>query len=62
MEVFLGVAAVVLAFAIPTAEGAYSSPWVHAGGAATAGLMIAYWAGGLPRRSRRLRLDDAAIV
>jgi hypothetical protein len=62
VEVFLGVAAVVLAFAIPTAEGAYSPPWIHAGGAATAGLTIAYWAGGLPRRSRRLRLDDGAIV
>ena len=62
VEVLLAVAAVVVAFAIPTQEGAYSSPWIHAGGAGTAGLMIAFWARGIPRSSRRPRLDDGAIL
>ena len=62
VEVLLGLAVVVVAFMIPTPEGAWSSPWVHAGGAATAGLMIAFWARGLPRRSVRLQRDNGAIV
>ncbi|MEK0156272.1 hypothetical protein [Arthrobacter oryzae] len=62
MEVLLAVAAVVIAFAIPTPEGSWSSPWVCAGGAATAGLMITYWAWRLPRRSRRRQLNNGAIV
>jgi ABC-type Co2+ transport system permease subunit len=62
VEVLLGLAVVVVAFAIPTPEGSWSSSWVHAGGAATAGLTIAFWARGLPRRSRRLQLNDGAIV
>jgi hypothetical protein len=41
VEVLLAVAAVWIAFAIPTPEGAWSSPWTHAGGAATVGLIIA---------------------
>ncbi|TLM86295.1 hypothetical protein FDW83_00600 [Pseudarthrobacter sp. NamE2] len=51
VEVLLAVTAVVIAFTIPTPEGSWSSPWIYAGGAATAGLMIAWWARGLPRRS-----------
>lgn len=62
VEVLLGLAVVAVAFMIPTPEGAWSSPWVHAGGAATAGLMIAFWARGFPRRSKRLQLNDGAIV
>lgn len=49
VEVLLGVATVPLAFAVPTPEGAWSTPWTLAGGAATAGLMVAYWTKGLPR-------------
>jgi hypothetical protein len=62
VEMFLAVAAVVVAFAIPTPEGAWASPWIYAGGAATAGLMIAFWARGVPRRSRRTQLNDEAVV
>ncbi|MGO4186824.1 hypothetical protein [Pseudarthrobacter sp. TAF60_1] len=62
VEVLLGFAVVVLAFAIPTPDGSWSSSWIDAGGAATAGLMIAFWARGLPRRSRRLQLNDGAIA
>ncbi|MDQ0755929.1 hypothetical protein [Arthrobacter sp. B3I4] len=62
LEVLLGFAVVVVAFAIPTPEGWWSSLWIYAGGAATAGLMITFWAGGLPRPSRRLQLNDGAIV
>ncbi|WP_181762607.1 hypothetical protein [Pseudarthrobacter sp. B4EP4b] len=39
-------AAIVVAFAIPTPEGSWSAPWTYAGGAATAGLMIAFGARG----------------
>jgi MFS family permease len=62
VEVLLGVVTVVLAFAIPAPEGAWSSPWTHAGGAATVGLLIAHWARGVPRRSKRLQLNDGVIV
>ncbi len=62
VEVLLAVAAVVVAFAIATPEGAYSSPWVHAGGAATVGLMIMFWARGIPRRSARLELNDGVSL
>jgi hypothetical protein len=60
--VLLALVAVVVAFNVPTAEGLWSSPWTFAGGAATAGLMITFWAQGLPRRSRRLQLNDRTIV
>ena len=62
VEVILAIAAVVVAFAVPTPEGSWSSPSTYAGGAATAGLMIAYWAWRLPRRSRRVQLNDGAVV
>lgn len=62
VEVLLALAAIVIAFSIPTPEGSWSSPWTYAGGATTAGLMIAFWARGLPRRSRRTHLNDGAIV
>lgn len=62
VEVLLAVAAVVIAFVISTPEGSWSSPWMYAGGAATAGLMITYWAWSLPRRSRRPQLNNGAIV
>ncbi|GGH98391.1 hypothetical protein ACFFGR_21150 [Arthrobacter liuii] len=61
-EVLLGVVTVVVALAIPTPEGAWSSPRMHAGGAATVGLLIAYWARGIPRRSGRLQVNDGVIV
>ena len=44
VEFLLGFAVVVAGFAIPTPEGSWSSPWIYAGGAATAGLIIAFWA------------------
>lgn len=62
VEVVFAVVAVVTAVAIPTPEYSWSSPWTLAGGAATVGLMIAFWASGLPRRSRRAQLDDGVIV
>lgn len=61
-EVLLAVAALVVAFATPTPEGSWSSPWIYAGGAATAGLIIAWWARGLPRRSQGARLNEGAVV
>lgn len=62
LEVILAVAAVVIAFAVPTPEGSWSSPSTYAGGAATAGLMIAFWAWRLPRRSRGVQLHDGAVI
>lgn len=53
VEVLLGVASIVIAFEIPSPEYSWSSLWSLAGGAATVGLMIAFWVRGLPRRSRR---------
>jgi hypothetical protein len=61
VEVFLAVAAVVVAFAIPTPEGAWASPWIYAGGAATAGLMIAYWAARTTGRPLRQRINNGAM-
>lgn len=62
VEVLLAVAAVALALMLPAQEGAWTSPFIHAGGAATAGLMTAFAAGDLPRRSARLRPDNGALV
>ncbi|MGX5717324.1 hypothetical protein [Arthrobacter sp. MAHUQ-56] len=62
VEIVLAVATVVIAFAVPTPEGSWSSPSTYAGGAATAGLMVAFWAWRLPRRSRRVHLHDGAVV
>lgn len=56
------VVTVCIAIAISAPEGGWASPWTHAGGAATVGLMIAFWARGLPGRSRRLQLKDGVIV
>lgn len=61
-EVLLALAVIGIAFSIPTPEGSWSSPWTYAGGAATAGLMIAFWARGFPRHSRRRRLNSGVIV
>ncbi|MDQ0732199.1 hypothetical protein QFZ57_002993 [Arthrobacter sp. B1I2] len=52
VEVFLAVAAVVVAFAVPAPEGSWSPPWAYACGAATPGLMTACWAWRLPHRWR----------
>jgi hypothetical protein len=62
VEVLLSVTAVVLGLILPTPEGSWSSPLIHAGGAAAAGLMIAFWAQGIPRRSAKLRLNNGAIL
>ncbi|WP_455834111.1 hypothetical protein [Pseudarthrobacter siccitolerans] len=62
VEALLALAAVVIAFAIPTPEGSWSSPWTYAGGAATAGLMIAFWARGLPHRSGLLKLNNGVAI
>ncbi|MGJ3192276.1 hypothetical protein [Paenarthrobacter sp. FR1] len=61
-EVLLSVAAVMLALLLPTPEGSWSSPLTHAGGAAALGLMIAFWAQGIPRRSARLRINEGALL
>ena len=61
VEVLLGLAVVVVAFAIPTPAGSWSSSWIHAGGAATAGLMIAFGTRGF-RRSLHLQLNNGAIA
>ncbi|MEQ4566826.1 hypothetical protein [Paenarthrobacter sp. CAP02] len=55
VELVLGVVAVVLALAIPTPEGSWSSPWTIVGGAATVGLVMAYWARQVPQRTGRLQ-------
>lgn len=44
-------AAVVLAVMLPPPEGSCSWPWMHAGGAAAAGLTIAFLARTLPHQS-----------
>ncbi|TLM82692.1 hypothetical protein FDW83_12125 [Pseudarthrobacter sp. NamE2] len=62
VEVVLALAAVLVAFAIPTPEGSWSPPWMYAGGAATAGLMITYWAWKSPRHFRRSQHNNGAIV
>ena len=62
VEVLLAVAAVALALMLPAQEGAWTSPFIHAGGAATAGLMTAFAARDVPRRSARLRLNNGALV
>ncbi|MBE4720505.1 hypothetical protein DAD99_20895 [Pseudarthrobacter sp. AB1] len=62
VEILLAMAAVVVAVALPTPEGAYSAPWMYSGGAATAGLMIAYWASRIPDRSSRVRSNSGVIL
>ena len=62
VELVLGIATVVIPLAIPTPEGSWSSPRTLAGGGATVGLLIAYWALRIPKRSRRLQLNDTAIL
>lgn len=62
VEVLLSLAAVVLALLLPTTVGSWSSPLIYAGGAAAAGLTIAFWARGIPRRSARLRLNEGALL
>lgn len=62
VEVLVSAVAVVLALMLPTPEGSWASPLTHAGGATAAGLMIAFWARGIPRRSARLRLNDGAML
>lgn len=61
-EVLLSMAVVVLALMLPTPEGALFSPITHAGGAAAAGLIIAFWARVIPRRSARLRTNDGIML
>jgi hypothetical protein len=61
VEFLLAVTAVVAAFAVPTPEGSWASPWTYAGGAVT-GLMIWYWVWSLTRpASRRPQFDAGAV-
>lgn len=53
VELFLSMAAVVLALLLPTREGSWSSPLIYASGAAAAGLIIAFWARGTPPPLRK---------
>ncbi|WP_258805907.1 hypothetical protein [Pseudarthrobacter sp. NS4] len=62
VEVLLSLAAVVLALLLPNPEGSWSSPLGQTGGAAAAGLIIAFWARGIPRRSARLRINDGVLL
>lgn len=62
VEILLGLVTVVAAFAVPPPEGSWSSPWTLAGGAASVGLMIAFWARGVSRPSQRPKINDGAIV
>jgi len=62
VEVLIGIVTVPLAFAVPSSEYSWSTPWTLAGGAATAGLMIAYWARGVHRQARRTQLNGGVIV
>lgn len=62
VELLLAIATVWIAFTIPTTEGAWSSPWTYAGGAATVRLMITYWARGLPKPLRRPQFGNGAVV
>ena len=62
VEILLGIATVWIVFAIPTPEGAWSSPWTYARGAATVGLMVAYWARGVPSPSPRPQFGNGAVV
>ena len=61
-ELLLSMAAVVLALLLPTTEASWSSSLIYAGGAAAAGLTIAFWAEGIPRRSARPRLHEGALL
>lgn len=61
MEALLGLAVVVIAFAMPTPEGSWSSSWIRAGGAATVGLTIAIGTRGF-RRPVHLQINNGAIV
>lgn len=61
-ELLLAIATVWIAFSIPTLEGAWSSPWTYVGGAATAGLMISFWALRLTRTARRPQFNNGAVV
>lgn len=60
-DILLAGAAVAVAVAIPSPEGSWTSQWAHAGGAATAGMMITYWAARTQGRSRQ-RLNGGAIL
>lgn len=62
VEVPLSVAAVVLAFLVPSPEGSWASPLAHAGGAAAAGLITVFWVRSIPRRSPKVRTNDGVMV
>lgn len=61
VEMLLGIATVWITFSIPTPEGSWSSPWTHAGGAATVGLLITFWSRGLHRRSPRVKINGVIL-
>lgn len=61
-ELLVAIATVWIAFAIPTPEGTWSSPWTYAGGAATVGLMISYWARGVAKPSPKPQFGNGAVV
>jgi len=57
LEIFLAVAAVVLAIALPNQPGSWTSLFTYAGGATVAGLMIGYWATRTPLRFAQRRVN-----
>jgi hypothetical protein len=54
VEMLLSLAVFVIALIQPAPEGSWSSPYNYAGGAVTAGLLLAWWAGRAP--SSKLRV------
>ena len=61
-EVLLSVAVVAVAVFQPAPEGAWSSPYNYAGGAVTAGLLMAWWANHDRTTSERRMLHNGAVL
>lgn len=61
-EVLLSVAVVAVAIFQPAPEGAWSSPYSYAGGAVTAGLLMAWWANRDHTTSKRRMLHNGAVL
>jgi hypothetical protein len=61
-EVLLSLAVVAVAVFQPAPEGAWSSPYNYAGGAVTAGLLMAWWANHDHTTSKRRMLHNGAVL